>query len=324
MNNPYKNPNNAKVSLVAGSIHDGDSIYVNTTVLLIIAVELREYFDSITVTFKNNVFWPETTVRIKEMKSNPMHLPVACRKAGIEEFNITTFFNFSPDSVQNKKYRIMVLDTIDKIPPVITILTIPVQEGIVIADAFPFWLKVRIEDARDSVLKPRINNQAFDSILPANKTSITCVKKFTLSDFKNRKYFLISMTAEDLSGNSRTDTSWLYNRSGDTVTQIKPALFRTFPENDSVVSSKTSIAIKGLVAGVRDTTLYAFLKVNGTFLSNGFTITRLKYAWEQECMLEKGWNIIGIYLFNKQDINATVIDSTIMLVNYSAYDFSGN
>ena len=310
--NPYEDTGKAKVIIAENSLKNGDTVKVDSTYQLILAVLLQEHIDSFTININKNASWTDTTVHIDNMNENPLTFNVAFYEAGTIEIKITTFYVNDRFSVQN----IYVYGKIVS-GPTITILSGSLQGDTINANTIPFTLKVRIADASnklDSTLI-NINGVKFDSLKNENNDQLFyCYATFYEQDFENVP-IQTSIYAENIVQNGLTETFFICSTGVNTTIRI----IRVSPPDvdDSIIVDDDSITVYGRVDGIKDSRWYhLFMSINDfmPYVSNSVNIT--SNIWQRGCNLSVSWNRVVFYLYDTTDTGAIPLDSNVLMVNY--------
>lgn len=310
--NPYEDIGKARIIIAENSLKDGDTVKVDSTYQLILAVLLQEHIDRFTVEINKNASWTDTTVRIDNMKENPLTFNVAFYETGNIEIEITTYYVDNRYSTQKiSVYGIMTIG------PTITILSGSLQGDTINTNTIPFTLKVRIADASNKLDTTliNINGVKFDSLKNEDNDQLFyCYATFYEQEFESVP-IQASIHAENIVQNSLTETFWIC--STDVNTSIR--IVRTSPPDvdDSITISEDSITVYGRVDGIKDSLFYyLFMSINGfmPYVSNPINIS--SNIWQRGCNLSASLNRIVFYLYDTNDTVGVPLDSNVLMVNY--------
>ncbi len=310
--NPYDDIGKAKVIIAENSLKDGDTVNVDSTYKLILAVLLQEHIDRFTITINKNASWTDTTFDIDNMKENPITFNIAFYEAGTIEIKITTYFVDNRYFVEN-----IYVYGVSTFGPTITILSGSLQGDTINANTIPFTLKVRIADASNKLDTTliNINGVKFDSLKDEDNDQLFyCYATFYGQDFESVP-IQARIYAENIVQNSLTETFWIC--STDVNTSIR--IVRTSPPDvdDSITVHDDSITVYGRVDGIKDSSFYyLFMSVNDfmPYVSNPINIS--SNIWQRGCNLSASLNRIVFYLYDTNDTVGVPLDSNVLMVNY--------
>jgi hypothetical protein len=312
--NPYDDISKSKIVITENSLRDGDTVIVDSTYSLILAVLLQEYIDSFTITIDKSAPWTDTTVCIDELNENPIRFNVVFHDTGRITIEITALYIDNRQLIQ----RIHVYGRHIG-GPTIAVMSGSVVNDTIIADTIPFTLKVRVQDAYNELDTVYINGDVFDSICKESGYLFYCYATFSAQDFENTP-IEARIYAENRIQENITETYWICSTFVDTTITI----VRADPPDsvDSVAVYLDSITMSGRIDGITNGSAfyYLFMSVNGYMPDIMNIISKTNNTWQRGARLAGSWNRIVFYLFDTTDTGSTPLDSNVLIVNYVTSD----
>jgi len=311
--NPYSDINKARVTITGNSIHDGDTLFVDSAYHLELAVELKEYIDSFSVNIDRTALWQDTTVQIDLMEKNPAQFSVILYDTGACDITIITYF-VNKSSLSQKITVYGKEGQGDVTPPVISIESGLIMNNKIYVDTIPFKLKVRVNDTQSPVDTALLNNQRFDSTVKATSYQHVCYKTFNAGDFAVHP-LQVSIFARDKAGNTATGIFSICTTSVDTFITI----VRTDPDDDTVLVYQDSITVAGRVDSIINPAkfYYLFMARNDTMTGLMTIIRKSTNTWQRGSKLKKSWNRLVYYIYDTSGVSGSIpLDSNVLMVNY--------